>query len=46
MCILKTGISNDIRILSNLNQEVQFRFRMPINSTDLSLSHCVLRAGF
>ena len=45
MCILKTGISNDIRILSNLNQEVQFRFWMPINSTDLSLSHCVLRAG-
>ena len=33
MCILKIGISNDIRILSNLNQEVQFRFQMPINST-------------
>ena len=45
MCILKIGISNDIRILSNLNQEVQFRFQMPINSTDLSLPHCVLRAG-
>ena len=41
MCILKIGISNDIRILSNLNQEVQFRFQMPINSIDLSLSHCL-----
>lgn len=29
-----------IRILSNLNQEVQFRFQMPINSM-ISLSHCL-----